>query len=436
MSISQSRRRSTRREFLRHSALAGTALTLSGGVWSSRSLAATTSPNEKLNIGVIGTANQARFSINAVKQENIVAACDIDDKLLSKMTHDFPKAKPYNDFRKLIEHAGIDAIVVAVPDHIHAPATAAALHLGKHVYCEKPLTHTVAECRAIERLAAEKKVATQMGTQIHASDNYRRVVEIIQSGAIGPVSEVHTWAWRDWGGGTRPTDRPPVPPNIHWNLWLGPAPERPYSPVYFPMSWRRWWDFGNGNLGDMACHHMDLPFWALGLKHPTAVEADGPPVNPETCALGLKIHYEFRARGDQPAVKLTWYDGTSIPNTIHGHHTGGGGNLFVGEKGMLWADYGKYHLYPKEKFAGYTPPPPTIPRSIGHHAEWLLACKTGSPTTCNFGYAGPLSEAVLLGAVAYRAGKRIEWDAENLRATNCPEAEEFLHSEYRKGWTL
>jgi predicted dehydrogenase len=428
--------RVSRREFLGRSALAGAAVGL--GVWSSRSLAASKSPNEKLNIAMIGTANQARFSIeNIVKaDENIVALCDIDDKYLAVAQRDFPRAKTYNDFRKLLEQSDIDAVVVAVPDHIHAPATAAALHRGKHVYCEKPLTHTIAETRAIAKLAAEMKVATQMGTQIHAGENYRRVVEIIQSGAIGTVSEVHTWAGRAWGGGDRPKDTPPVPPNIHWDLWLGPAPERPYHPSYLPQNWRKWWDFGGGNIADMACHHMDLPFWALGLSHPVAIEAKGPPVHPQTCPLGQTVHYEYRVGSDQRPVKLTWYDGTAIPKQIDGHTTGGGGNLFVGDKGMLWADYERYHLYPEEQFKDYKPPAPTIPRSIGHHAEWILACKTGTPTTCNFGYAGPLTEAVLLGNVSYRTGKRIEWDRDKLQATNCPEAERFLHSEYRKGWTL
>lgn len=430
---------SNRRQFLGRSALAGTALAgtvLGGGVWSSSALAESKSPNEKLNIGVVGTAHQARFSIGNISGENIVAACDIDDKYLAKMIEDFPKAKKYNDFRKLLEQPDIEAIVVATPDHIHAPATAGALHLGKHVYCEKPLTHTVYEARKIAELASKTKVATQMGIQIHAGDNYRRVVEIIQAGAIGPVKEVHTWAGRAWGGGNRPKDTPPVPPNIHWNLWLGPAPNRPYNPVYLPEHWRGWWDFGGGNIGDMACHHMDLPFWALGLHHPTSIEAEGPELNPETCSLGLIVRYEYPASGDRPAVKLTWYDGTKIPRSIHGHPTGGGGNLFVGEKGMLWSDYDRHVLYPETEFAGYKPPPASIPRSIGHHAEWLRACKTGSPTTCNFGYAGPLTEAVLLGNVAYRTGKRIEWDAEKLAATNCPAAERFLRTEYRAGWTL
>ncbi len=202
------------------------------------------------------------------------------------------------------------------------------------------------------------------------------------------------------------------------------------------VNWRGWWDFGGGNIGDMACHHMDLPFWALGLRHPTTIEADGPAVNPETCSLGLIVRYEYAATKDRPALKLTWYDGDKIPPMIHGHSTGGGGNLFVGEKGMLWSDYDSHHFYPEKDFADYKPPKPSIPRSIGHHAEWLLACKTGSPTTCNFDYAGPLTEAVLLGNVAYRTGKRLEWDAEKLQATNCPEAERFLRNKYRDGYSL
>lgn len=428
-------RRTDRREFLKQTGLLGGAM-LASGYFSSLPAAESKSPNEKLNIGCIGTANQARFSIDNVRGENIVALCDIDDNYLGKAAAEFPKAARFNDFRELLELPNLDAVTVCTPDHVHAAATVMALRLGKHVYCEKPLTHDVYEARLVARTAAESKTATQMGTQIHASDNYRRVVEIIQSGAIGPVREVHTWAGRQWGGGDRPQETPPAPSHLHWQLWLGPAPDRPYHPTYLPANWRKWWDFGGGNLADMACHHMDLPFWALKLRAPIAIEAEGPPVHPETCPLGLVVHYEYAARGDLPPLSLTWYDGDKIPPTIHEVATGGGGNLFVGDRGMLRADYGSWKLYPEADFAGYQSPKPTIERSIGHHAEWIRACKTGAPTTCNFDYSGALTEAVLLGDVAYRVGERIEWDAEQLKAKNCPAADELLRRAYRKGWEL
>lgn len=427
--------RTPRRDFLKQTGLLGGAV-LSGGYFSSLPAAQSKSPNEKLHIGCIGTANQARFSIDNVRGESIVALCDIDDNYLNRAAAEFPQAAKFHDFRKLLELPNLDAVTVCTPDHVHAPATVVALRLGKHVYCEKPLTHDVYEARLVARTAAQSKTVTQMGTQIHASDNYRRVVEIIQSGAIGPVREVHTWAGRQWGGGDRPKDTPPVPAHLHWQLWLGPAPDRPYHPTYLPANWRKWWDFGGGNLADMACHHMDLPFWALKLRTPSAIAAEGPPVHPETCPLGLIVNYEFAARGVLPPLKLTWYDGDRIPPTIHGIPTGGGGNLFVGERGMLRADYGSWKLYPESEYTGYKPPEPTIERSIGHHAEWIRACKTGSPTTCNFDYSGALTEAVLLGDVAYRLGERIEWDAEALKAKNCPAADALLRRPYRKGWEL
>jgi len=438
----QSSHTQSRRAFLRQSA-ALASLATGYGLLGNRATAEERSPNEKLNIGVIGTANQARFSLDNLKGENIVALCDIDDLLLGKAGTDFPGAKTYNDFRKLLEQPDLDAVAICTPDHIHAPATVMALRLGKHVYCEKPLTHTVAEARLVAKEAAKAKRATQMGTQIHAGDNYRRVVEMIQAGAIGKVAEVHTWAGAGLGGGDRPTDRPPVPSGLHWDLWLGPAPERPYNPAYVPFKWRGWWDFGGGSVADLACHHMDLPFWALGLRHPTSVAAQGPPVNAETCPLGLEVRYEFPARGQQPAVKLTWYSGEGIPKAIHGHTLGGpgnplgtAGNLFVGDKGMMFADYGSYRLLPEGDFAGYKPPEPSIPKSIGHHAEWIKACKEGSPTTCNFDYAGALTEAVLLANVSYRSGKPLAWDAAELRATNTADAERFIHKQYRQGWAI
>ena len=428
-------KRISRREFIRKSAAGGTALAI-----AMPALADTASANEKLNVAVVGVAGRGAGNLGGVSNQNIVALCDVDDNRLGGAAVRFPKAKTYNDFRKMLDEMDkqIEAVVVSTPDHCHAPASVMAMKMGKHCYCEKPLTHNVHEARVAAELAAKNKLATQMGTQIHATDNYRRVVELVQAGAVGPVTDVHVWCGKGWGGGERPTDTPPVPKNIHWDLWLGPAPYRPYHPLYMPGQWRRWWDFGNGTLGDMACHYMDLPFWALKLRHPVTVEVEGAEVHPETCPLALTVRYEFPGRDDMPPVNFTWYDGSYRPSVLKekGLPEWGSGVLFIGREGMLLADYGRRQLYPEAKFADYQPPEPTIPDSIGHHQEWIVACKTGSPTTCNFDYSGALSEAVLLGNVAYRAGQKLQWDAKNLKATNCPEADRYLRREYRPGWTL
>ena len=439
-------KRLSRRRFLRHAGGAAVATPLVGYFSASATLASD-SPNEKLNVACIGIAHRGRANVNGVRGENIVALCDVDDNYLTKVGADFPKAERYHDFRKLLDRPDIDAITVSTADHQHASATLMAMRRGLHVYCEKPLTHSVSEARLVAKVAAEKKVATQMGTQIHSSDNYRRVVEVIQSGAIGPVRDVHVWVGKGWGGGDRPTGSDPVPANLKWDLWLGAAPSRPFvTDRYHPGQWRRWWDFGGGTLGDMACHLMDLPFWALGLSHPTTVRAEGPAVHAETCPLGLTVHYEFPARGDDPAVKLHWYDGDKLPHHLAEKELSvnkegvkklpGMGILFVGDSGKLFADYSKYQLLPEADFADYKPPEQSIAASVGHHQEWINACKTGSDTLCNFNYSGALTEAVLLGNVAFRTGKTLNWDAMNLKATNCPEADQFLSREYRPGWEL
>lgn len=420
-----------RRDFLATTAAASVL-----GYFSPSVQAESDSPNEKLNIACVGVSGRARGNIAGVKQENIVAVCDVDQRFLDKASQEFPQAKTYTDYRKMFEQKNIDAVVVSTPDHMHAFATMPALQLGKHVYCEKPLTHSVYEARTVAEEAAKQKVATQMGTQIHAGNNYRRVVEIIRSGAIGPVKEVHVWVGKAWGGGDRPQKSDPVPSYLDWEQWLGPAPKRPYHEnIYHPFHWRKWWDFGQGTLGDMACHYMDLPFWALELRYPTHVAATGPEVHPETCPLGLTVEYQFPARGDLPPVKLTWHDGDRVPKTIAGHAIPGSGVMFVGQRGEMFANYGSYKLYPEQQFADYQPPEPTIPNSIGHHKEWIRACKTGSATTCQFDYSGPLTEAVLLGNVAFRTGAALQWNAEALKAHNS-NADEFIQREYRKGWSL
>ena len=431
--------RATRRDFFRTSAALGAM-----SAFAVPAFVRAESPNAKLNVAVIGPAGRGAAQLEAAgSMENVVAVCDIDERNLAAVSQKYPKPEMYVDFREMLTEMepSIDAVMVSTPDHTHAPASAMAMRMGKHCYCEKPLTHTVHEARVLAQLAKEKNLVTQMGTQIHALDNYRRVVELIEAGAIGPVTEVRVWSHRaKYGGVKRPTETPETPQGLHWDLWLGPAPFRPYHPCYVPFNWRNWWDFGNGGLGDFGCHLIDLPFWALKLRHPTTIESEGSPVDPESCTDGLTVNYEYAARGDLPPMKLTWYDGDKAdqPGIPPGYNipVNSMGVLFIGKEGMLRADYGTRTLYPEEKYKGFQPPPPSIPDSIGHHKEFFEACKTGGPTTCNFDYSGALTEAVLLGAVAYRVGKKLEWDADALKANNCPEADTYLHKAYREGWTL
>jgi predicted dehydrogenase len=423
----------SRRRFLRNSSFAATAF------WIGSSGFAKNSPNEKLNIAVIGTANRAKGNIDGVKNQNIVAFCDVDDTFLNATSQEFPQAKRYNDFRKMLEQRDIEAVVVCTADHTHAVATAAVLKSGRHAYCEKPLTHTVHEARTIAKIAAaNKKLATQMGTQIHATENYRRVVELVESGAIGEVGEVHVWCLKSKPG-EMPTEFPAVPKNLHWDLWLGPVKDHPYSPSYHPKNWRTFWDFGGGCLGDMGCHYTDLAFWALKLQAPISVEADGPPAHKIITPGSLHVQYEFARRDKLPPVRLHWYDGGKKPSMVgEGKEAPDweNGVLFIGSKGMLIADYSKHRLLPVDKFKDFHAPAPYIPKSIGHHAEWIEACKTGSPTTCNFAYGSALSETILLGVVAYRTGEKIQWDSKALKVTNTKAADEFLSTTYRSGWSL
>jgi predicted dehydrogenase len=437
-----------RREMLRNSALAGIAVWTAG---SSTSRGGSPSPNEKLNVAAIGCGGRGGDDLNAVAAtENIVALCDVDEKQAARAFKRYPQAKKFRDFRKMLDqmHKQIDAVVVGTPDHTHAAPAVMAMKLGKHCYCEKPLAHSVYEARTMAEVAKQNKLVTQMGTQIHAEPNYRRAVELVRAGVIGPVREVHVWLGANFNGPPTPTnmsqpdaptDTPPVPDTLDWDLWLGPAPYRPYHPAYVPFRWRYWWAFGNGQLGDFFCHYCDLAFWALRLRHPTTVEAEGP-VHPESTARWTIARQEYPARGDLPPVTLTWYNGGGYPPLVKEKNipTSRWPNavLFIGSDGMLIADYGKRKLLPESKFAGFRPPQPTIPDSIGHHREWTEACKTGGPTTCNFDYSGALSEAALLCNVALRSGKKLHWDAENLKATDCPEADPYIRRPYRQGWTL
>ena len=412
--------------------------------------------NEKLDIAVIGCGGRGGGNLGAVSGENVVALCDVNSKSLGHAAERHPGARTERDFRKLFDHSGsFDAVVVSTCEHTHAFATLPALQLGKHVYCEKPLTYNIWEARVIRESAAQAGVATQMGTQIHAGDNYRRVVELIQTNAIGAVREVHVWVGRAWGWQgseaeaaknndivmlqDRPAESHPVPAHLDWDLWLGPAPARPFHNVYFPgPKWYRWWDFGNGTMSDLGSHWIDLPFWALKLNYPRTIHAQGPEPHPELAPASMEVHYEYGQRGDLPPVNVSWYQGTHKPLIWHDKRIPqwGNGILFIGDDGMLLSDYGNHVLLPEEKFAEFKPPEPFVPKSIGHHAEWLHASKTGSPTTCNFEYAGWLTEANHLGNVAFRVGKKLHWDPVTMKATNAPEADPFIRREYREGWKL
>ena len=418
-----------RRQFLVQTAIAGAGLASVEAGAGGRSRV---SKLDKLNIGIVGVANRGGDNLGELSRlndVNIVALCDVDDTYLNAAAQRFPGASKYNDFRRLLAQKDIDAVAVSTPDHMHAPIGLAVMETGRDLYCEKPLAHTVAEVRHMTETARKFKRVTQMGTQIHATSNYRRVVEVIQSGAIGAVREAHSWADRVWKGIAPLPPTPPQPATMHWDLWLGSAPPRPYNACYVPGTWRGWWEWGGGTLADMACHHMDLPFWALNLDYPRTIKAEGPPVHSDIAPEWLIVHYEFPTRGSRPPVKLSWYNGGKRPPLFAQPGVlpaWGDGTLFVGDKGMLLADYGRYVLLPQRDFAHYAPPKPTLPDSIGHHAEWVQACKTRGVTTCNFDYSGPLAETVALGNVAYRMGGKLEWDAHKLKATNCPEADALL----------
>ena len=437
----------SRRNFLSTTAAAATAFYI-----NPRPALASNSALEKLNLAAIGTGNRAAADIAGCASQNIVALVDVDTNFLDAAAKKYTGARKYQDFRVMLEKESekIDAVVVGTPDHTHAPAAAMAMRMGKHTYCEKPLTHTVQESRVLAELAAEHKLVTQMGNQIHSGDNYRRVVEIVESGTIGPVREVHVWVGVEYDGGTLTTNKH-KPSHVDWDLWLGPARQRQYvesnikgeHQTVHPFHWRWFWEYGNGGLGDFGCHYMDLAHWALNLKHPTSVKATGPDPQAEAATAGIEVEYKYPARGDLPPVTMTWHDGGKKPAALANYKDKegkpldwGSGQLFIGEKGAVISNYGSYILLPADKADGFEIPEPYIPKSIGHHNEWIDAIKTGGTTTCNFDYAGALTEAVLLAVASYRSGDAIQWDAANLKVTNSPKAQALIAKEYRKGWEL
>ncbi len=415
---------------------AGALLPLPGAIAQQQDDAAQAAP-AKLKLAVIGVSNRGAANLDGVAGQDIVALCDVDQGYLQSTAQRFPNAKLYQDYRVLFEEIkDLDGVVISTPDHHHAPAAMLAIKRGLHVYCEKPLAHTVAEVRALTNAARKANVATQMGTQIHAEPNYRRVVELVHADVIGPIRKIHVWVGKGWGATEMPAAAGEAPASLDWNVWLGPAEDRPYTPKLHPAEWRRYRDFGTGTLGDMGCHFMDLPFWALGLSSPTTVRAEGPTSDAECCPLGLTVTYQFAATDRHPELELVWYDGDQSPQELEGMPVPGSGVLFVGQNGMMFADYGSYRLFPQEQFKDFQPPQPTIPNSIGHYEEWFAACRGGAPSLCNFGYSGPLTESVLLGTVAHQVGRSLTWNAKDLICEGDEEATALIRKNYRDGWSV
>ncbi len=437
----------TRRDFVKQSALGAGA-----AAWwlSTQSLEAQErSPVERLNFACIGVGGKGSSDTDsAARFGNVVALCDADEQRLEQKARRNPKAKKFTDYRQMLEEIGteIDAVTVSTPDHTHAPASTLAMSLGKHCFTQKPLAWSVYEARMMRELAKKKKVATQMGNQGTAHAGLREAVEIIRAGGLGDVSEVHVWTNRPiWPQGQgRPSGEDPIPENLHWNLFLGAAPKRPYkNGVYHPFKWRGWLDFGTGALGDMACHTANMAVMALNLFDPDTVEAveSSGIVENETYPKYSQIVFQFPESNGRPPVKFTWYDGGKRPDKelLHGKPFKDSGSLVIGSKGTLYSpnDYGsQFYLLPEEKYADYKKPEPTLPRTGDHFGEFAAACKGGPAAMSNFAYAGRLTETILLGNVALKAGQKVEWDAKNMKIKNIPNSEHLIKREYRKGFGL
>jgi predicted dehydrogenase len=409
-------------------------------------------PSDTLNIACIGCGGKGRSDIDGVAGENIYALCDVDWKMALDAFQHFPKAKRYKDYREMLEKEGkhIDAVTISVPDHSHAAAGVMAMKLGKHAFIQKPLARTLGEVRALAQAARRYKVATQMGNQGHAGEGTRQIRELVEAGAIGTVKEVRFWTNRPWWpqGIERPLEDFNVPQTLDWNLWLGPAPERPYHPAYAPFKWRGWWDFGTGTLGDMACHIMDAAFWTLDLGYPTRVEPEAAPLFKETAPAGSRITYYFAAKGNRPEVKVQWSDNSLYParpaevaDDEAWPPDTGGGQLWIGTGGKLVAGTygGDARLLDPAKQADVTAHPPAqkYPRSPGVYAEWIAACKGGAPANSAFDtYAGPFTEMVMLGCLAVRMGRTLEINPATGQITNVQVPTEYIQPAYRQGWSL
>ncbi|MEX2113156.1 MAG: Gfo/Idh/MocA family oxidoreductase [Pirellulales bacterium] len=435
-----------RRRFLKATALTGVGVYVSGTAAAEDSK----SPNEVIRFGCIGVGGKGSSdSADAKDAGDVVAICDVDDNTLEKAgSKSFPKAARYNDFRKMLDEVGknIDAVTVSTPDHMHAPATAMAMRMGLGCYTQKPLTRTIWEARKLGEIAREMKVASQMGNQGTSFAPLRQTAAVVSSGVLGNVQEVHVWTNRPiWPqGGSRPPEGK-VPSNLHWDLWLGCAPDRPYAPGYHPFAWRGWWDFGSGALGDMACHTVNMPFMALDLRDPTAVQAETSGHNQDSYPKWSIITYDFPANGDRAACKMVWYDGGKRPSgdLFDGESVSETGVLLIGDKAKLFAP-GDYCEKPFKILGGIEAPNVEFEESPGHFPEFARAIKGGPPARSNFeNYSAPLTETILLGNLAVWAasdagspGKKIEWDSASLTATNAPEVAAVVKPEYAHGYTL
>lgn len=435
-------RRASRRSFLRQAALLSVAAPLAASL-PRRATAAI----DKINIACIGVGGKGESDMMETSVgHNIVALCDIDEQRLAKAAARFPQAKTFTDWRKLLDHPGIDAVTISTPDHTHAPATMAALQLDKHCYTQKPLTHTVYEARQLTLAAAARpKLVTQMGIQHHATARLKIAVQTIRDGVIGKVREVHTWTDRPgafWKQGLQRPDRTdPVPAHVHWDQWLGTAPARPFvNGVYHAFHWRGWWDFGTGALGDMGCHILDPVVNALELTAPRSVSAEGPPPEAESGPTWCNVHWEFPGtKHTTESLKLHWYEaGKQPPREIFQAPADWKGSLngvlFLGEKGNLFVGFPEMpELFPREKFQDHKFPSLA---DHNHYTQWTDAILGKTQASCPFRYSGPLTETVLLGNVAFRTGKKIEWDSQNLKAVGVPEADAYLRRAYRAGWEV
>ncbi|MCB1100228.1 MAG: Gfo/Idh/MocA family oxidoreductase [Verrucomicrobiae bacterium] len=410
-------------------------------------------PSEKLNIGCVGIGGQGggvTGELATFPNVHIAALCDVDEDYAARTIKQYPGRPFYKDYRVMLKkEKGLDAIMCATPDHWHAPISIAAMRMGKHVYCEKPLAHTIEEARLMGKVAAEMKVVTQMGNNGHADEGLRLTKEWIDAGAIGAVKEVHVWSDRpgtfwDTQGKPRPAESVPVPATLDWNMWQGPAPEHAYHPSYVPRKWRGWYDYGCGALGDMMVHNADPAWYTLDLGAPESVEAVTSETNPDSFPLWSIVTWNFAAKGKRGPVKLTWYDGGKLPESPPGLETerrlGDNGIYFVGDKGALLAGgwSGSPRLVPETAMRAFSRPEKTIPRSPGHRKEWVDACIAGKPedAQAGFWYSAPFTESLLVGVLPIRLEGKIEWDAERMTATNNPNAEPFIRKTYRKGFEL